>query len=62
MRNREGCNVDRRTCAYCLSLESRSSPPHELIGLGACVGPSVGGGGYAVTLDLAECGLWSVNE
>ena len=62
MRNSEGCNVDLRTCAYCLNRERRSSPPQLLIGLGTCEGPSVGGGGYAVTLDLEECGDWSVNE
>ena len=62
MRKSVGCSVDLKTCAYCLNRERRSSPPQLLIGLGTCDGPSVGGGGYAVTLDLDECGDWSVNE
>ena len=42
IRNREGCRVERRMCAYDRSRERRSSPPHEVPDPATCAG----GGGY----------------
>lgn len=51
-KNRDGCKVDRRICAYDLSRERRSSPPHEFPDLATCVG----GGGYEDVLFTSGLG------